>query len=97
MLKLWGHLSLAVGLVLAGVCLAAPAQARPVTYVSGKGNDRGDCSSPANPCRSFQFAVNQTPSGGEVKALDPADYFPVAINKAITIGGGHRHQWRHRG
>jgi hypothetical protein len=77
MLKLRGLLSLAAGLFLAALCLtAAPAQAHPVTYVSGKGNDSGDCSSPINPCRSFQFAVNQTPAGGEVKALDPANYFP---------------------
>src|ERR1700730_3022770 len=57
-------------------CLAAsPALAlSPVTYVSGKGTDSGTCASPANPCRTFQFAVNQTTSGGEVKALDAADY-----------------------
>jgi hypothetical protein len=62
-------------------CLAAPAKANvPVTYVSGKGHDSGNCSSPANPCRTFQFAVNQTAAGGEVKALDPADYRPVTTS-----------------
>jgi hypothetical protein len=69
------------------MCLAAPAQAHPVTYVSGKGNDQNDCFSPATPCRSFQRAVNQTVAGGEVKALDPADYFPVTINKSISLTG----------
>ncbi len=70
-------------------CLgAAPVNAAsPVTYVSGKGSDSNDCSSPAAPCRSFHRAVNQTAAGGEVKALDPADYFPVTINKSITITG----------
>jgi hypothetical protein len=38
-------------------------------------------------CRTFQFAVNQTAAGGEVKALDPADYSPVTINKSISIAG----------
>jgi Right handed beta helix region len=67
----------------------APAKANtiPVTYVSGKGTDSGDCSSPVKPCRTFQFAVNQTAPGGEVKALDPADYSPVTINKSISITG----------
>jgi hypothetical protein len=83
MLKLRGLSSLAAGLFLAAICLAAPAQAHPVTYVSGKGNDANDCFSPATPCRSFQRAV----AGGEVKALDPADYFPVTINKSISLTG----------
>jgi hypothetical protein len=87
MFKLRGLLSLAAGLILAAIGLAAPADAHTVTYVSGKGSDSNDCFSPATPCRSFQRAVNQTVAGGEVKALDPADYFPVAINKAITITG----------
>jgi hypothetical protein len=87
MLKRRGLLSLAAGLFLALVCVAAPAQAHPVTYVSGKGSDSNDCFSPATPCRSFQRAVNQTVAGGEVKALDPADYFPVTITKSISLTG----------
>lgn len=58
-----------------------------VTYVSGKGKDVGDCKSPSNPCRSFQYAVDHTADGGEVKALDPANFFPVVIRKSITITG----------
>src|ERR1700730_16300229 len=79
----------AAGALVTMMCLvAAPAKAAaPVTYVSGKGTDSGNCSSPANPCRRFQFAVDQTSPGGEVKALDPADYSPVTINKSISITG----------
>jgi|ERR1700730_8531231 len=79
----------AAGALVTMMCLvAAPAKAAaPVTYVSGKGTDSGNCSSPANPCRRFQFAVDQTSPGGEVKALDPADYRPVTINKSISITG----------
>jgi hypothetical protein len=87
MLKLRGLSSLAAGVFLTAIGLAAPAAANPVTYVSGKGSDSNNCFSPATPCRSFQRAVNQTVAGGEVKALDPADYFPVTINKSITITG----------
>ncbi len=83
------HKSALFPALLTFVCLgAAPVKAAsPVTYVSGKGSDSNDCSSPAAPCRSFHRAVNQTAAGGEVKALDPANYFPVTINKAITITG----------
>jgi hypothetical protein len=87
MFKFKSRLTATAALTL--TCLAAaPAKAAtPVTYVSGKGTDSGDCSSPAMPCRTFQFAVNQTSPGGEVKALDPADYRPVTINKSISITG----------
>ena len=46
----------AAGALLTMICIgAAPAKANtiPVTYVSGKGTDSGNCSSPANPCRTF--------------------------------------------
>ena len=87
MLKL--KTSLAASALVVLTCVGAvPAKASVlVTYVSGKGNDSGNCSSPANPCRTFQFAVNQTAAGGEVKALDPADYRPVTTNKSISITG----------
>ena len=87
MLKFKSRLTATAALAL--TCLAnAPARANAdVTYVSGKGTNAGNCSSPANPCRTFQFAVNQTAAGGEVKALDPADYSPVTITKSISITG----------
>ncbi|MCI0468298.1 MAG: right-handed parallel beta-helix repeat-containing protein [Beijerinckiaceae bacterium] len=67
---------------------AAPSLAlSPVTYVSGKGTNTGTCASPAAPCRSFQFAHNQTSAGGEIKALDPAHYGLVVITKSISITG----------
>ena len=83
--KYKSHLTAAV---LTAACVAAaPAQALSVTYVSGKGTDKGDCSSTANPCRTFQFAHDQTLPAGEVKALDAADYGPVTVNKSISITG----------
>jgi hypothetical protein len=70
------------------ICLgAAPAKSQPLTYVSGKGTDKGDCSPPASPCRTFQYAANQTAPSGEVKALDPANYFSVTITKSISLTG----------
>ena len=58
-----------------------------VTFVSDKGTDAGACDSPAAPCRSFKFALGQTSSGGEIKALNPADYGGVTITRGISITG----------
>lgn len=67
---------------------AAPALAQsPVTFVSGEGTDAGSCAAPAKPCRTFQYALGLTNAGGEIKALDPANYFFVTINKSINIVG----------
>ncbi len=67
---------------------AAPAlAASPVTFVSGKGADSGTCATPRNPCRTFQFAFGQTSPGGEIKALDPADYGGLTITNSIRVTG----------
>jgi hypothetical protein len=67
---------------------AAPARTSSLaTFVSGKGTDTGTCASPAAPCRSFKFALGQTSPGGEIKALDPADYGAVTITKSISLTG----------
>src|ERR1019366_2887805 len=37
------------------------------------------------PCRTFNFALAQTASGGEIDVLDPAGYGAITITKAISI------------
>lgn len=64
-----------------------PARAAALSYVSAKGTNTGDCSTPAAPCRSFAYALGKTSAGGTIKALDPGNYSPVAITKAITLSG----------
>ncbi len=87
MFKHFSPLALASALVFLLPC-ASPAKAlSAVTFVSGKGTNAGTCASPATPCRTFQFALGQTSPGGEIKALDPADYEPMTITKAISITG----------
>ena len=79
---------LAIASVLVAVFCAFPAHATSlVTFVSGKGTDAGTCASPATPCRSFQFAIGQTSTGGEVKTLDPAHYGGMVITKSISVTG----------
>jgi hypothetical protein len=57
------------------------------TWVSGVGDDANVCSRAA-PCMTFAGAIANTAAGGEIDALDPADFGPVIIKKAITIDGG---------
>jgi hypothetical protein len=71
---------------------ASPALAlNAVSYVSGKGSDAGVCATPTTACRTFAYALTQTKSAGEIKAIDAANYGAAAaglvINKSITITG----------
>jgi hypothetical protein len=88
MLKTFSPLTSAGALLSLAFLGAAPARASSlVTFVSGKGSDTGTCASPANPCRTFQFALGQTSANGEIQALDPANYSGVTITKSISISG----------
>lgn len=82
-------LSLSVA-ALAAAMTCIPAQAAPRAYVASDGNDaRANSGCPlAGPCRSFQAAHNAVDSGGEIVALDTADYGPVTIGKSVSILGG---------
>ena len=56
------------------------------TFVASFGGDVGTCALLA-PCRSFNYAISQTISGGEVVILDTAGYGAMTINKSIKIIG----------
>jgi len=70
------------------VCgMTSPAQAQATrTWVSGGGDDANVCSR-SLPCRTFAGAAPKTAAGGEIDALDPANFNPVGITKALTIDG----------
>jgi hypothetical protein len=75
----------AVGLALAGVLSAAPAQAQNThSFVSGHGSDAANCTLAA-PCRTLARAFLVTKASGEIGLLDPAGYGALTINKAISI------------
>ena len=70
------------------VALSAPAQAlNDRTWVSGSGVDQAGCGPVANPCRSLQYAYNNTNSGGEIDVKDSAGYGALDITGAISIVG----------
>jgi Right handed beta helix region len=78
-------LHLAAGIV---VCLlvasSASAQVARV-FLAGTGNDAGDCTNQATPCRSLQGAVTQCPVNGEIIILDNGGYGSATINKSLTV------------
>src|SRR6202165_1256473 len=54
-------------------------------FLTGTGNDAGDCSNQATPCRSLQGAVNQCPGDGEIIILDNGGYGSANISKSLTV------------
>ena len=76
---------LAAGIV---VCLlvatSASAQVARV-FLAGTGNDAGDCTNQATPCRSLQGAVTQCPVNGEIIILDNGGYGGATITKSLTV------------
>jgi hypothetical protein len=76
--------SLALG--AAFLAHSGPALAAQRTFVASTGSDANPCSL-VLPCRSFNAAIAQTSSGGEVVILDTAGYGPMTIDKAIKIIG----------
>src|SRR5258706_6853833 len=68
---------------------ALPAQAQAMgTFVSGLGKDSNPCTVAA-PCKTLQAALAKTLAGGQIFALDSADYGYVTIDKAVSIINGH--------
>src|SRR4051812_30744960 len=51
------------------------------SYVSGLGTDSNPCSATA-PCQTLQAALTKTLPGGQIYALDSANYGYITINKA---------------
>jgi len=55
------------------------------TFVSAAlGSDSNPCTR-VSPCLTFAAALAQTNAGGEIDVLDPGDFGPVTITKAVSI------------
>ncbi len=71
-------------LALLSLATAPPAEASQRAFVSAMGADTNHCSL-AFPCRTFAAALSSVDPGGEVVALDSADYGVLAIAKSVSI------------
>ena len=78
---------------LAGIAAALAcglAGAAPIAFVHSDGRDtntRHDCDS-THPCRTFAAALAVVDPGGELVAMDSADFGTVGISRSVTISGG---------
>lgn len=75
-------------IVCCAISLAAITQAQALntrTWVSGAGVDQSGCGPIASPCRTLQYAHDQTSAGGEINFKDSAGYGAVVINKSINV------------
>src|SRR5206468_931396 len=66
------------------VASSASAQVARV-FLAGTGNDAGDCTNQATPCRSLQGAVTACPVNGEIIILDNGGYGGATITKSLTV------------
>jgi hypothetical protein len=105
------NLLLSVGTALAAVLtlltvLRAPVAAKPlaaIRYVTSvTGNDAGDCTNVSSPCRSIQYAIDQSLDGDEIRiaAFDnvaSTQYTStggsvISLTKSLTLRGGYVYQ-----
>lgn len=61
-----------------------PAATLAATFVSFTGTDAGGCTG-NSPCRTINYALSQTSSGGVVVILDSGSYAPFTVDKAVQI------------
>lgn len=89
-----GRISTGKALCIAAMSSALISAAHPAsirTFVSALGNDSNtavNCPR-AKPCRTLAAAYTVTENGGEIIALDAADYGPITITKQLSIFGAH--------
>ncbi len=57
-------------------------------YVAPSGEDSGSCSSPADPCRTVQYAISQAASGDEIRVAGGHYTGSITIGKDLTLQGG---------
>lgn len=79
----WYRHSVCVALLALVATSAQAANTR--SWVSGKGVDHAGCDPVASPCRTLQFAHDNTSAGGEIDVLDAAGYGSLTITKSINI------------
>jgi hypothetical protein len=77
-------LALVSAIILALSAIPASAQPFNRTWVSNAGTDGGSCGPIATPCASFNGALANTATGGEIDCLTPGDFGGSAHSATIT-------------
>ena len=79
------HLAARVGAALTLAFVAEAHALNSRTWVSGTGTDQAGCGPLATPCRTMQYAHDNTVGGGEIDVKDAAGYGTLTITKSIAI------------
>ncbi|GEM_PF-2525833 len=69
----------------------SPAQAgAAIRYVDGaSGSDASDCTNPASPCQTIQYAINQSPAGDEIRVAQGTYTETIGMGVTLTLKGGY--------
>ena len=78
-------LQIAVGFAFCFVVATSASAQVARVFLTGTGNDAGDCTNQATPCRSLQGAVTACPVNGEIIILDNGGYGGATITKSLTV------------
>ena len=71
-----------LGAIVIGLFSIAPAHALlDQTFISATGSDSNNCDQPT-PCLTLQHAHDSTNDGGQIIALDVANFGPLTITKS---------------
>src|SRR5436309_63657 len=76
---------LVFGILLCFVAISSASAQVARVFLAGTGNDAGDCTNQATPCRSLQRAVNQCPVNGAIIGLDNGGYGAANITQSLTV------------
>jgi endonuclease V-like protein UPF0215 family len=61
------------------------------TFLASFGNDANSCTTPQDPCRDFNAALDKTAAGGQLSILDGGPYGAPMVDKSITVDGESAH------
>lgn len=74
-------------LFLATIAAAAAAPQATTRYVALSGTNAGNCSNPAAPCRTIQYAHSQASSGDTIQVAGGVYVENVTLSKSVTLQG----------
>jgi hypothetical protein len=60
----------------------------PRQFVANSGNDAGDCTNAAQPCKTINYALSQAVDGGEIRVAAGLYQEAILVTKPILLTGG---------
>lgn len=70
------------------VVMAFKQLALPRQYVATTGNDTGDCTDSAQPCKTISYALSKATDGGEIRVAAGLYQEAIQVTKPVSLTGG---------